>query len=79
MDNRWKPIETAPKDVKILICAESWKEDAYEIFLAEYFTEDNAWYVPGAHGAEGWVDLYFTPVWWMAAPPIPLSNMEGYA
>jgi hypothetical protein len=79
MNSKWNPIATAPKDVNILICAEYWKEDAYEIFLAEYSTEDDVWYVPGAHGAEGWVDLYFTPVLWMPAPDTPEFVRSNHA
>ena len=75
MDSRWKSIRTAPKNVRILVCAESHKKEIYyEIFLAEFMEQDGFWYVPGAHVEEGWVDLFFTPILWMPAPSMPFGE-----
>ena len=72
----WRPIETAPKDGKVIVCTHPSK-------TIEYRPRAAFWYVARGTGAEGWKSVsnhaWLNPTHWMPlpAPPTDSARLSG--
>ncbi len=71
----WKPIESAPKDRRILLFGqmrpvEGLRMKGPEVFTGYYDEIDSAWCGSGATASGPWYD----PTHWMELPSPPLSE-----
>jgi hypothetical protein len=66
----WQPIETAPKDVPLIVWAEFHGEES--AFVAKYESEYEWWEVQGVGGYEWETEISY-PTHWQPLPPAPVS------
>jgi hypothetical protein len=60
----WQPIETAPKDVEILV----WSQYQDTAYLA--ICDDQQWWTPD-WWPEKWTEWLYSPTHWMPLPEPP--------
>jgi len=71
----WQPIETAPKDERIL--AAIWHGGEYQIVIAGYASKYGNWHDERAHSCVGWTPKS-KQAYWMPLPPAPSAgNPKG--
>lgn len=67
LKNQWKPIETAPRDVEILVSNGKWQ------FVAQWvknpYTDDERWMIARLENGES--VLITDPTHWQPLPPPP--------
>lgn len=71
----WQPIETAPKDVRVLVCGKDFFGDVVVTGAIASTLFEDCWDIVGAGGYE--CEFEVTPTHWMPCPELPGTEQQN--